>query len=326
MKALLLGGDGYVGRYLQRASRVLTDPIVADLRPLSRCPVSRRTATSPRDVGRRRSSRVDRAPRGDPPRAGTRVAREYYETNVTGARNIAAYADAVGCRNIFFMSSTSPYGSTNGPNKRGLCRATGLGVRDVQAGRRVLPRGLAPAGDGRRLVICRPGVIYGPGESGNITRMIRAVRGGYFVLPGDRSVRKSYAYVEGLIESIDFTLTHPESGMCSTTTRSSTPRRSRTSYASCRTSSTATAQRRPSPRHVLVGAAYAFQAATYGRSQLHPTRVRKASIPTHVVPRWLLDHGFEFRYDFRTSLRHSRQSPHRGLRSPRAASVRAPSP
>ena len=40
---------------------------------------------------------------------------EYFDANVTGAQNVARYADQVGCRNIFFMSSTSPYGSTDGP-------------------------------------------------------------------------------------------------------------------------------------------------------------------------------------------------------------------
>ena len=33
MRGLLLGGDGYVGRYLQRASSVIAESVSADLRP-----------------------------------------------------------------------------------------------------------------------------------------------------------------------------------------------------------------------------------------------------------------------------------------------------
>jgi nucleoside-diphosphate-sugar epimerase len=62
------------------------------------------------------------------------------------------------------------------------------------------------AGEDRRLVICRPGVVYGPGDPGNVLRMIRAIQSGLFVLPGKRDVRKSYAYVYGLVDSFAFTI------------------------------------------------------------------------------------------------------------------------
>ena len=40
---------------------------------------------------------------------------EYFDTNLAGARNVCAYADAVGCENVFFTSSISVYGPTIGP-------------------------------------------------------------------------------------------------------------------------------------------------------------------------------------------------------------------
>lgn len=36
----------------------------------------------------------------------------------------------------------------------------------------------------RRLVIVRPGAIFGPGEGGNFTRMARLLERGLFVFPG----------------------------------------------------------------------------------------------------------------------------------------------
>jgi hypothetical protein len=40
----------------------------------------------------------------------------------------------------------------------------------------------------RRLVICRSGVIFGPGDPGNILRMIKAIKRGYFAYPGSPGV------------------------------------------------------------------------------------------------------------------------------------------
>lgn len=305
MRALLLGGDGYVGRYVQRASAVIDEPVSADLRPSTPdvvfCDVRRDIAKTLGDVEPPDWIVVLAAVHREP---GHEL-HEYYDTNVSGARNVVRYADQVGCRNIFFMSSTSPYGSTLGPKDESsrLYPESAYGMSKLAA-ELVLEAWFRQGGD-RRLVICRPGVIYGPGEQGNITRMIRAVRGGYFVFPGDRTVRKSYAYIEGLVESIDFALSCSEPYVL----YNYVERHTETLDELVRAVQDEFDCYRPAvsvPRQVLVGAAVVAQAATYGRSPLHPTRVRKASIPTHVVPRWLLDRGFEFRYDFRTSLRHWR--------------------
>src|SRR5690606_5672301 len=40
---------------------------------------------------------------------------EYFETNLAGAETVTAYATGVGCANIFFASSISVYGPTDGP-------------------------------------------------------------------------------------------------------------------------------------------------------------------------------------------------------------------
>jgi len=305
MRALLIGGDGYVGRYIQRASKVLDDPVAADVRPSSPdvrfCDVRRPIVETLGD--------------GDPPdwivllaathREPGHALHEYYDTNVAGARNVVDYAERIGCRRIFFMSSTSPYGTADGPKDETSATypISAYGMSKLAA-ELVLESWYHRGGD-RRLVVCRPGVIYGPGEPGNITRMIRAVRGGYFVFPGDKHIRKSYAYIEGLVQSLDFALTRSDPYILYNYVERHTETLEELVHAvqdefDCHRLALSV------PRHVLVGAAYALQAATYGRSPLHPTRVRKASIPTHVVPRWLLDHGFEFRYDFRSSLRHWR--------------------
>src|SRR5207249_190194 len=117
-----------------------------------------------------------------------------------GAHNVAAYADAVGCRNFFFFSSSSLYGATVKPTDEQTLTAPTSPYGSSKLGSELILEGWQQAGEGRRLVICRPGVVYGPRDPGNVLRMIRAIQRGIFVLPGDRRVRKSYAYIYGLID------------------------------------------------------------------------------------------------------------------------------
>jgi nucleoside-diphosphate-sugar epimerase len=232
-------------------------------------------------------------------------AHEYFETNLNGARNVAAYADAVGCRNILFVSSASVYGPTDKPmDEHALtCPTSPYGASKLAA--ELILEGWQKQATDRRLIICRTGVVYGQGDPGNVLRMIRAIRRGIFVFPGDRKVRKSYAYIVGLVESLDFTIDRQEPLLVynyverETETLESLVQGVRDEFG-CRWPA-------PSlPESLVVGVAHAAQAVTRGRSTLHPVRVRKAAMETHIVPRWLIDNGFDFRFDFRSSLRHWR--------------------
>ena len=120
-------------------------------------------------------------------------AHEYFDTNLPGARNVCAYAEKVGCQNIYFTSSISVYGPTTGPTAEDsrICPITPYGGSKYPA---ELIHEAWLAGHGRRrLVICRPGVVYGPGDPGNILRMIKTIKRGYFAYPGSPRIHKSYA-------------------------------------------------------------------------------------------------------------------------------------
>ena len=43
----------------------------------------------------------------------------------------------------------------------------------------------------RKLLIVRPGVVFGPGEGGNVSRLIKAVIKRYFIYIGNRKTRKA---------------------------------------------------------------------------------------------------------------------------------------
>ena len=52
------------------------------------------------------------------------------------------------------------------------------------------------------LTICRPGVVFGPGENGNVTRLIKAVQKKLFFYMGNKYLKKSGIYIDELINAI----------------------------------------------------------------------------------------------------------------------------
>lgn len=226
---------------------------------------------------------------------------EYFETNLAGAENVTKYAEAIGCRNIYFTSSIAVYGEADTPTDESapICPVSPYGASKYPA-ELIHQRWLAKD-PSRRLVICRPGVVYGAGDPGNILRMIRAIRRGYFAYPGSPGIHKSYGYIEGLLDSIEFTMARDENFLCYNYVEAPTePLGALVAHIKNHLSS-----RTPVfaiPPQLLLPAATLISMFTKGRGAIHPMRVRKAARPTHIVPAVLKNLGFEWRFDFKSSL------------------------
>jgi len=226
---------------------------------------------------------------------------EYFETNLAGARNVTAYAAAVGCSNLYFTSSIAVYGPTDGPTDETapICPVSPDGGSKYPA--ELIHEQWQQAAAGRRLVICRPGVIYGPGDPGNILRMIRAVERGYFAYPGSPDIHKSYGYIEGLLDSVEFAMDRPEPVLRYNYVEDPTePLGALVDHVKAHLGSRAPVL--PLPLPLLLPIAGLINFALGGNSPIHPVRVRKAARPTHIVPGTLKSLGFPFRFDFRGSL------------------------
>lgn len=308
--AIIFGGAGYIGVRLARhlSANGWRDIVLADIKlptedapsgvEYIQCDVRQSIVEQ---VGERRAdwifnfAAIHREP-------GHRF-EEYFDTNLPGARNICGYANRVECTNLLFTSSIAVYGEITMPvdESARTYPDTGYGISKLCA--ELIHETWQKADAGRRLIIVRPGVVYGPGDPGNILRMIRAIQKGIFVMPGDGQVRKSYAYIYGLLDSMEFMMSRAERYLCYNYVEKATDTLAEL-VASVTGELGIRRARARVPTPVLVALARAAQLATGGRSPIHPVRVRKAAQSTHIIPGELLRLGFNFKYDFRKSLRH----------------------
>ncbi len=309
---VIFGGAGYIGTHLAQhlVSSGRFDRVhLADIRPATR--TTDKVSASITDVRKP----IPAALIAERPvwifnlaavhREPGHEAHEYFDTNLPGARNVCAYAAEVGCQNIFFTSSISVYGPTTGPTAEDsrICPITPYGGSKYPA--ELIHEAWLAGQAGRRLVICRPGVVYGPGDPGNILRMIKAIRRGYFAYPGSSGIHKSYAYIFGLLESIDFIMRRDERQVVYNYVEAPTEPLGEL----VRITKELLGSRAPVfriPEQVLVPAAGLAQLLLGAHNPIHPVRVKKAAMSTHIVPGVLQKLGFEFRYPYRKSLEHWR--------------------
>jgi nucleoside-diphosphate-sugar epimerase len=113
---------------------------------------------------------------------------EYFETNLLGAENVCKFAEKVGCQNIIFTGSISLYGVSESVKDELTLPVpvTAYGASKLTA-EKIHQIWRAKDANDRRLVIVRPGVVFGPGEGGNVSRLIRSVIHRYFFFMGNQS-------------------------------------------------------------------------------------------------------------------------------------------
>lgn len=129
---------------------------------------------------------------------------EYYETNIPGARNVCDFAEVVGCNDILFTSSISPYGPSETPKDESVIPTPETAYGGSKLAAELIHSAWADRDrQQRRLLIVRPGVVFGPGEGGNVSRLIKmiAIRG-FFVFAGNEQTRKAGIYVKELCNAM----------------------------------------------------------------------------------------------------------------------------
>lgn len=227
---------------------------------------------------------------------------EYFETNLLGAENVCDWATRQECKRVVFTSSIAPYGASE--ERKTECSLptpeTAYGSSKLVAEKIHLAWQAADAS--RKVLILRPGVVFGSGEGGNVTRLLRSVIRGYFAYMGNRKTRKAAGYVKELCHVMDFGLrvlnedkksslvlnfsldpVPTVEGFVNAIQRAANLRRTVLSV----------------PRAMLVGGSYPIAAAAnlIGLSQpINPVRIRKLFRSTNIEPWMLKQLGYQYRY------------------------------
>lgn len=232
--------------------------------------------------------------------------KEYFDTNIAGAENINDFLFRTEICNLFFTSSIAPYGrSENACDENSpLYPETAYGISKSLA-EKIHQTWLAGNME-HRLIIVRPSVIFGPGDPGNVLRMIKSLKKGTFVLPDGGKFIKGYGYIYGLVESMRFTMYQKERLIIYNYAEN--PLVTLREMAEIAKEELAYTKRvLKLPVFVLVIVAHVIQwsgTLLRKKTDIHPVRVKKAGFPTNIIPGYLIGNGFDFKYDFRSALRH----------------------
>jgi nucleoside-diphosphate-sugar epimerase len=233
---------------------------------------------------------------------------EYYETNLLGAENVCAFAERVGCERIIFTSSISPYGPSEEEKDEASLPvpATAYGGSKLAA-EKIHQIWQAKDAAKRRLIIARPGVVFGPGEGGNVSRLIKAVLGRYFFYMGNRETRKAGTYVKELCNAMLWVLENQNKHgeQVSLFNMSMNPGPSIQEYVNTICEVSGVRRFVPGvPYKLVLLAAYCIDlfAKPLGiKHPFSPVRIKKLVRSNNILPRYLEAKGYPYKYTLRSA-------------------------
>lgn len=233
---------------------------------------------------------------------------EYFETNLYGAENICDWSVMVNCQNILFTSSISPYNVN-----QELKDETSLPLPSSAYGcskliaEKIHQIWQAQDDSNRRLVIVRPGVVFGPGEGGNVTRLIKAVLHHYFFYMGNQDTRKAGVYVKELCNAMWWVLQRQVANdeHFSLFNMSMTPGPSIQDYVNSVCKVAKIKRFVPSlPYSLLLIISHFIDLLARPLGIKHPfspVRIYKLVRSNNISPNYLVENGYEYRYTLDTA-------------------------
>ncbi|WP_173475771.1 NAD(P)-dependent oxidoreductase [Fibrobacter succinogenes] len=123
----------------------------------------------------------------------------YYETNIRGAENVCEFARKYGIENIVFTSSIATYGAAEELKTEDTLPTpnTPYGIAKLVAEK--THEEWAAENSNHRLSIVRPGIVFGTGENGNMTRLYKGLKSHKFAYAGRKDTIKACIYVKNLV-------------------------------------------------------------------------------------------------------------------------------
>lgn len=243
---------------------------------------------------------------------------EYYETNLLGADHVCAWAEKVSCHNMIFTSSIATYGpSEKIRDERSLPVPTTAYGGSKLAAEKIHQIWLAANQQTRHLVIVRPGVVFGPSEGGNVSRLVKSVINRYFVYVGNRKTRKAGTYVKELCIAMLWVLTKQQHNKLNFSLFNMTmnPGPSIDEYVNSVCAVADIKRHVPSvPFRLLLAVAHCIDTIARPLGIQHPfspVRVKKLARSNNVLPTFLLENGYTYTYSLESALADWKKStPH----------------
>ncbi|RXW47916.1 NAD-dependent epimerase/dehydratase [Enterococcus faecium] len=224
---------------------------------------------------------------------------DYFETNIRGAENITVFAEKYGIKKILFTSSIAPYGAAEElkseetlPTPNSPYGISKLVAEEIHEKWQVQDAA-------RELTIVRPGIVYGKGEHGNMTRLYKSQKKRYFFYAGRKDTVKACIYVKELVRFFKYRMmdnSFPGSDVFNCTFEPAF-----NIEQICMTMQKATGMKRFIP---LIPGKLLMTAATIlgpigGKVVgIHPARVKKLMISTNICGKKLAACGYKFHYTF----------------------------
>lgn len=209
-RVLITGGSGFVGRYccerlvaegtevvvLDLVAPDWTTPAVTYVRGDVRDPVAVRRAMAGADAVLHLAAAHHDFGLSE---------RTFYDVNETGTRVVCDAMGELGVARLCFTSSVAVYGDAPAPRDESQVPQPTSPYGGSKLGAEAVVRSWADAGPGRRALVVRPAVIFGPRNMANMYSLIRQIDSGLFAYVGDGRNVKSIAYIDNLVDAL-FTL------------------------------------------------------------------------------------------------------------------------
>jgi len=232
---------------------------------------------------------------------------EYFETNIKGAENVCNFAREQNINTIVFTSSIAPYGTwEDEKTEESLPLPTSAYGSSKLVAEEIHKRWQAEKPNERKLIIVRPGVVFGQNEGGNFTRLYKSMKKGQFFYPGRKDTKKAAIYVRDLVRLMVEMVAKEKPGVHLYNTVY-TPIHSIEDI--CKTMAKVTDAKEPKltiPSGALKLLAHTIKGIgkLVGKSfdGIHPDRVKKLMISTNINGQKLLDHGYKMEYSLEEAI------------------------
>ena len=229
---------------------------------------------------------------------------EYFETNIKGAENVTEFAERYGINKILFTSSIAPYGASEDLKSEESLPTpnTPYGISKLVAEKIHM---IWQAKDSsRELTILRPGIVYGKGEHGNMTRLYKGIKGHYYFYAGRKDTIKASIYVKELVQFMKYRMIDNSFPGVDTINCTFEPAYTIEQIVDAMEKATGLTNKVPMINgNLLMGTAKIVGPLGGKKVGIHPDRVKKLMVSTNISGKKLSEMNYKFHYTLEESFR-----------------------